>query len=100
MANLNMSKTARLTENEIDRIVIAQADDAAAWEEPIFVDRSDQASFFIPAELASRAAFFARVHRTKTVDQWLMRIIQERVDIEEAAFAGAKQGAVRLSKPL
>jgi hypothetical protein len=27
-----------------------------------------------------------------------MRIIQERVDLEEAAFAGAKQEAARLSK--
>lgn len=93
-----MSKTARLTEKEIDRIVIAQADDETAWEDPIFVERGDQASFSIPAELASRAAFFARVHRTSGVDQWLMRIIQERVDLEEAAFAGAKQEAARLSK--
>jgi hypothetical protein len=100
MADLTMSKTARLTEKEIDRIVIAQADDETAWEAPIFVDRSDQASFSIPAELASRAAFFARVHRTRTVDQWLMRIVQERVDIEEAAFAGAKQEAAGLSKAL
>lgn len=98
MANLTMSKTARLTEKEIDRIVIAQAGDEAAWEDPIFVERGDQASFSIPAELASRAAFFARVHRTSGVDQWLMRIIQERVDLEEAAFAGAKQEAARLSK--
>ena len=92
-----MSKTARLTEREIDRIVIAQADDETAWEDPIFVERSAQASFSIPAELASRAAFFARVHRTSGVDQWLMRIIQERVDLEEAAFAGAKQEAAKLA---
>jgi hypothetical protein len=97
MANLNMSKTARLTEREIDRIVIAQADDETAWEDPIFVERNDQASFSIPAELASRAAFFARVHRTSGVDQWLMRIIQEHVDLEEAAFVGAKQEAAKLA---
>ena len=96
MANLTMSKTARLTEREIDRIVIAQADDETAWEDPIFVERSDQAPF--PFLLSWRHALpFARVHRTSGVDQWLMRIIQERVDLEEAAFAGAKQEAAKLA---
>lgn len=33
---------------EIDRIVIAQADDGDAWEEPIRVQRSGQAFFVIP----------------------------------------------------
>ena len=33
---------------EIDRIVVAQADDGDAWEEPIRVQRSGQAFFVIP----------------------------------------------------
>jgi hypothetical protein len=45
----------------------------------------------IPANLAARAAFLARLHRRRNVDDWLTRIIQERVEFEEAAFAGMKR---------
>jgi len=40
--------------------------------------------------LASRAAFFARLHRGLSLEEWLNRVIQERLDIEEAAFSGFK----------
>lgn len=36
------------TQLEIDDIVVAQADDDDAWEEPICVQRSGQASFVVP----------------------------------------------------
>jgi competence protein ComGF len=45
----------------------------------------------IPAELAARAAFLARLHRQRSIDEWLTHIIQERVELEEAAFVGAKR---------
>lgn len=80
-----------LTEEEIDRIVMAQADDDSAWEKPIFVRKAKSASVHVPSELAERAAFFARLHREKKVENWLRRIIQERIDLEEAAFAGLKR---------
>ena len=38
-----------------------------------------------------KAAFFARLHREGSLDNWLKRIIQERLDIEEAAFPGFKR---------
>jgi hypothetical protein len=79
-----------LSEQEIDGIVVAQADDDSAWEKPVRGRRTKAAPLSIPATLASRAAFLARVHRHK-VDDWLTRVIQERVELEEAAFAGAKQ---------
>jgi hypothetical protein len=41
--------------------------------------------------LAARAAFLAQLHRTKTVEEWLTRVIQERVELEEAVFVGIKQ---------
>jgi len=43
------------------------------------------------SELASRAAFFARLHQELSVEDWLRRIIQERIDFEEAAFAELKR---------
>ncbi len=81
----------KLSEQEIDRIVTAQADDDAAWEKPVRVRRTKPASVAIPADLAARAAFLARLHRTKSIDEWLTHIIEERIELEEAAFIGAKQ---------
>ena len=80
-----------MTEEEVDQKVIMQADEASAWESPIKVRKSKMTSLNLPSELASRAAFFARLHREGSLDNWLKRIIQERLDIEEAAFSGFKR---------
>jgi len=80
-----------LSETEIDEIVVSQVSDDAAWDEPVHVHRKDPTSLSIPGELAARAAFLAQLHRTTNVEEWLARIIQERVELEEAAFVGAKQ---------
>ena len=80
-----------LSANEIDKIVVAQADDDTAWEKPVRVRRARPASLSLPSELALRAAFVARLHRETNVNDWLKRIIQERIDLEEAAFAGLKR---------
>jgi hypothetical protein len=79
-----------LLEEDIDKIVMAQADDDSAWEKPISVRKLKQTSLSIPAELAARAAFLARLHRQSSVEEWLTRVIRERVELEEAAFADAK----------
>jgi hypothetical protein len=80
-----------LTEQEIDRIVESQADDDSAWDRPIKVRRAKPASLSIPAELAARAAFLAKLHREKNVEDWLTKVIKERVEIEEVAFNEAKR---------
>ncbi len=79
------------SEQEIDQAVKAEANDDSAWEKPVRVRRTKSASLSIPGELAARAAFLARVHRTKNVEEWLRHTIQERVELEKAALAGAKQ---------
>ena len=81
----------QLSEQVIDQIVIAQADDDSAWEEPIRVRRGSLTSLSIPADLAARAAFLAQIHRTASVEEWLASVIQERVELEEAAFIKVKQ---------
>lgn len=83
--------TMRLSEQEIDQIVTAEAHDDAAWGKPIRVQRTAPTSLSLPADLAARAAFLAQLHRTKSVEEWLTRVIQERVDLEEAAFVGVKR---------
>lgn len=81
----------KLSAEEIDKIVVAQADDDSAWGKPIRVRRAKPASLSVPAELAARAAFLARLHRKDSVEEWLTHIIEERIELEEAAFVGAKR---------
>ena len=85
------TKHAVVTEEEIDNIAIGQAEDETAWEKPVKVGRAKSTSISLPANLTERAAFFARLHREKSLENWLKRIIQERLDIEEAAFSGFKK---------
>lgn len=83
------------TEDEIDEIVAAQAEDDSAWEKPVRLRKAERASVPLSAELAARAAFFARLHRGMSMEDWVTGIIQERIDFEEAAFAELKRGLER-----
>jgi len=84
-------KPKKLTEDEIDEIVTAEADDDSAWEKPIKVRRPSGTKVPLPSELAARAAFFARLHHETGLEEWVQRIVHERVDLEEAAFAQLKK---------
>ena len=83
--------TGPMTEAEIDRVVTVQADEEAAWQKAIVVRRPKSTSLSIPAALAARAAFLARLHGESPVDKWVERIVRERVEIEESAFTAAKR---------
>lgn len=89
--NAKQTKNKKLTEREIDDIVVAQANDNSAWDKPIRARRKRNTAISIPAELATRAEFLARLHRQPTTEDWIKQIIQERVELEEAAYAGAKR---------
>ena len=81
----------QLSENEIDMIVESQSENDAAWENPQRVRRAKPASLSIPAELAARAAFLAKLHRANNVEDWLTKVIKERVELEEVAYNEAKR---------
>jgi len=81
----------RLSEAEIDREVVDHADDSSAWTRPVRVRRRKASLMSIPAPLAERAAFLARLHRESAVEEWLARIIRERIELEESAFAKARR---------
>ena len=85
-----MKKKNQLTEEDIDELVISQAEDDEAWGEPISVEPDSLAALSLSPYLASRAAFFAQLHNMP-VAMWLESIIQERLAFEESAFAGLKQ---------
>lgn len=81
----------KLSEKVIDKIVVEQADNDSAWEEPIYARKMKPTSLSVPADLAARAAFLARLHREPSIEEWLMRIIRERIEVEEVAFVEAKR---------
>ena len=58
---------------------------------PIEVRRVKPESLALPAELPARAAFLAKLHREKNVNDLLTRVIRERVELEEVAFSEAKR---------
>ena len=91
MKSKKRSMRKQLPEEEIDKLVESQAEENTAWERPIKVRRAKSTAVSLPAELAARAAFLARLHREKNVGQWLSRIIKERVELEEVAFSQAKR---------
>jgi len=79
-----------LTQDEIDDRVIAQAEDESAWEPPVHVSRK-QAAIGLPGGLAQRAAFLARLHRERSLQAWVERVVRERVELEERAFTEARR---------
>lgn len=83
--------TKALSDYEIDREVISQVDDDSAWGKAVRVKKTGAASVTLPVELAKRVAFLASLHREASAENWVRRIIEERVKFEEAAFAGLKR---------
>jgi len=83
-----------LSETEIDACVVAESDNESAWSKPAKARRTKTAAVSLPSSLAARAAFFAGLHREARLNDWLKRVIEERVDLEEAAFAGFKRELV------
>ena len=86
-----MKKKDQLTDAEIDESVVREADDDAAWEPPINVQVNLPLQIELPNALATKAAFFARLHNVSTVEEWLQKIIHERLVFEEAVFADIKR---------
>jgi len=89
--SIREDKREPLAEQQIDDLVIAEAEDDSAWEEPVRVRPSIGTSFSLPEDLAARAAFLARLHRINHLEEWLTRVIRERVELEELAFSRAKR---------
>jgi hypothetical protein len=91
MSARNSSGKRLLSEAEIDDRVVAEADVDEAWGPGITVGSAVATSYSLPAELAARAAFLARLHHRTDVDEWLRQVVRERIELEETAFAEAKR---------
>ncbi len=96
MAALKTSRKRRkLSESEIDDMVVAQSKHNAAWSKPVQIKRVSDASVLHPQDVALRAEFFSRLHRSKNLHEWLTRIIQDRLDMEEAAYHELKRDLIK-----
>lgn len=91
MTTKNKTRKNALSEEEIDHIVESQANDDEAWDEPIQVSGRRETSLSLPADLAMRAAFLAKLHKEQDMRDWLRRIITERIELEESAFMEFKR---------
>lgn len=89
-------KSQRMTEAMIDEYVIAQADDEKAWTKPVRVRKAKPTAISLLPEQAEQAAYFARLHHERDVNAWIRRVVQERLDWEQASLAVVKR---RLAKP-
>jgi hypothetical protein len=84
-------KNRKLTDPEVDEQVVAEANNEEAWDQPVFVHKEQISPFSLPRELVARATFLARLHHEPDLENWLLRIIRERIELEEAAFSEARR---------
>lgn len=86
-----MSKR-QLSEEEIDELVVAQANDDQAWDAPIQVrPAAHSTSIRLSSEMIQRAKFFAQLHGQRGYQSWLKEIINERIQSEERMFTAIKR---------
>ncbi len=92
------TKRAGLDEAAIDRLVEAEAGVDSAWGPPLRVRPPASKPLALPRDLAARAAFLARLHHAGRVEEWLTRVVRERIELEEAALAQAKRSLSAAAK--
>lgn len=83
-----MRQKRKLTEEEIDRLVIAEANDTSKWEKPVAVKPTSIR--FSPA-IIERAKYFAKLHKTRGYQTWLKQVVEERIKLEEELLSDFKR---------
>lgn len=82
--------TQKLSEEEIDEIVVKEANDLTKWEKPIAVKAPKAISLRLSPELIQKAKFFAETHKIENYREWLENIIRERIELEEDLLEALK----------
>ncbi len=79
----NMKKNSKkLTDEQIDEMVIKEADDLSKWVTPIKVRAPQAISLRLSPELIQKIKFLATLHKTDNYQNWLEKIIKERIQLE------------------
>lgn len=79
----------KLTEEEIDEIVIREADDLSKWEEPIQVKAPQATSIRLSPQTIQKAKLLASIHKAQ-YQAWLEQIVEERIHLEEELLDSIK----------
>ena len=87
----------RLSEADVDDLVVAQADNDSSWDETVRAKPLKWRTVRVPEELAARAGFLATLRNEARIDDWIRRIIRERIELEEATLRG--QGVAKAANP-
>lgn len=83
-----MRQKKRLTEEDIDKLVIAEANDMSKWEEPIAVKPT---SIRFSPLVIEKAKYLAKLHRARGYQTWLKKVVEERIKLEEELLSGFKR---------
>jgi hypothetical protein len=97
VANIEVNMKRKLTEEEIDNIVEEQADDYSKWNKPIKVKKDKNSTINLPNELVQRAKFLAKLHKENSVDDWIKKVLKEKIELEEQAYKEAKRELLKNS---
>ncbi len=84
------NKKRKLTEDQIDEIVIKEADDLSKWESPVHVKAPQAISLRLSPQLIQKAKFLATLHKSKGYQSYLEKIIKERIQLEEKLIESIK----------
>ena len=80
---VHMKKNSKkLTNEQIDEIVTIESDDLSKWEEPIEVKAPQAILLRLSPELIQKIKFLATIHKTDNYQNWLEKIIKERIQLE------------------
>jgi predicted DNA-binding protein len=91
----DMRQKRKLTEEEIDRLVIAEANDTSKWGKPIAVKPT---SIRFSPSIIEKAKYFAKLHKTRGYQTWLKQIVEERIKLEEKFLSDFKREIKTASK--
>ncbi|MEK6690675.1 MAG: hypothetical protein AABY78_05150 [Nitrospirota bacterium] len=90
-----MKHKKRLAEEEIDRLIIAEADDMTKWEKPIAVKPT---SIRFSPSIIEKAKYLAKVHKARGYQTWLKQVVEERIKQEEKLLSDFKRELKTASK--
>ncbi len=82
-------KRKKVTEEEIDELVIAEANDMTKWGKPVAV-RPTVIRF--STSVIEKAKYLAKLHNTRGYQTWLKQIVEERIKLEEELLSDIKRG--------
>ena len=90
-----MKQKKRLTEEEIDKLVIAEANDMSKWGKPIAVKAT---SIRFSPSIIEKAKYLAKLHKARGYQTWLKQIVEERIKLEEKLLSDYKRELKTVSK--